>query len=253
MNRRGRRTIGIAQAAAIVSLVVALTTSCTKDNTPVGAQRSAGPQIVPVAAAVPVASPTPYDPYALYLHVGSGIVVANPALTPGHTIAGTTAATVCKPGFGLDSHRAKYKVRAAVYASYGVAWADRAKYQDDDLIPPELGGDNTQKNIWPMPLVAGPATPALKAALTTRLHTLVCENKLPLAAAQAAIAANWWAAYLKYAGVTVTLLAVTGKTCSPQGATAQSKNATPLVCAKAPTGVLEWTVVPPAPSAKKSP
>jgi hypothetical protein len=245
MRRHGRPTIRIAQAAAIMSALVALT-SCTKDNTPVGAQRSAGPQIVPVAAtaAIPVASASPYDPYALYLHVGNGIVVANPAITPGHAVAGTTVATVCKPGFGIAAHRARYKVRAAVYASYDVAWSDRANYQDDELIPPELGGDDTQANVWPMPLAAGLATPALKAALTSRLHTLVCAKKLTLAAAQSAIATNWWAAYQQYANVPITPIAVTGKVCPLQGATAQSKNETPLLCEKTPTGILEWTVAP---------
>jgi hypothetical protein len=226
-------------AAALVGLA-----ACSHDHTPVGAQRSPGPRIVPVPAALAVAPPTPDNPFALYLQAADGVLVANPSITPGHAASGVTAALVCQPGYGASLRHADFGARAKAFADYGVPWGERKSYQLDNLVPVELGGDNSKANLWPMPLI-GRGSPTLKDALTTRLQALVCSSQLTLATAQAAIAANWWAAYQQYGGAKPVPNEVPGQKCAPVGATAQTKTGKPVACTNEPDGTPRWAVVPP--------
>jgi hypothetical protein len=229
-------------AAALVGLA-----ACSHDRTPVGAQRSPGPRIVPVPAADAVGSPTPDNPFALYVQAADGVLVANPSITPGHADAGVTAALVCQPGYGASLRHPDYGARAKAFADYAVPWSERKSYQLDNLVPLELGGDNSKANLWPMPLI-GRGSPTLKDALATRLHALVCTSKLPLATAQAAIAANWWTAYQQYGGAKPVPNEVPGQKCAPAGAIAQTKTGKQVACANEPDGTPRWAVVvPPSP------
>ena len=223
---------------------------CNRDTTPVGAQRSAGPKIVPIPAVAPVASPTPPNPFALFVKAADGVLVANPDLTPGHVVADATDVSVCAPGYGIDLRHVDYGPRAGMFADYGVPWSEHKQYQVDNLIPLTLGGDNSRANIWPMPL-SGPAGPDQKAALTNKLHDLVCSKKLSLAAAQTAISANWWAAYQQYGRPAPVVQEMPKAICAPVGAKAQTQAGKPLVCETTKGNRLRWQVV--APSASPSP
>jgi hypothetical protein len=78
---------------------------------------------------------------------------------------------------------------------YGYADTNPADYEEDHLIPLELGGHPTDpKNLWPEPLsdAAHPATK--KDGVENSLNTTVCAGLMTLAAAQAAIAKNWQSA-----------------------------------------------------------
>ena len=80
--------------------------------------------------------------------------------------------------------------------SYGLTGPASA-YEEDHLIPLELGGDGyAPGNLWPEPY-AGTGARA-KDQLENRLHELVCTGQLGLRAAQQAIAANWYLAYQQY-------------------------------------------------------
>jgi hypothetical protein len=58
----------------------------------------------------------------------------------------------------------------------------------DHLVPLELGGDpNDPRNLWVEP----GASPNPKDGVESKLHQLVCEGRVPLAAAQEAIADDW--------------------------------------------------------------
>lgn len=73
-------------------------------------------------------------------------------------------------------------------------------YELDHDISIELGGNPKDlNNLWMEPWngVYGART---KDKLENRLHTLVCNGKLPLKTAQHDIAADWVAAYQKYIG-----------------------------------------------------
>jgi hypothetical protein len=75
--------------------------------------------------------------------------------------------------------------------AYGYTDPNPADYEEDHLIPLELGGHPTDpKNLWPEPLTgAYPATK--KDGVENSLHTKVCSGLMTLLAAQASIAMNW--------------------------------------------------------------
>jgi hypothetical protein len=73
-----------------------------------------------------------------------------------------------------------------------------ADYEEDHLVPLELGGHPTDpKNLWPE-LYAGVNGARVKDQLEDRLKRLVCSGMVTLQEAQAAISTNWIAAYRKY-------------------------------------------------------
>lgn len=74
---------------------------------------------------------------------------------------------------------------------------DTSDYEEDHLVPLELGGSPTSvRNLWPEPYRGTGAR--AKDTLENTLHGLVCDGALPLRTAQHAIAANWWRAYQRY-------------------------------------------------------
>jgi hypothetical protein len=70
-------------------------------------------------------------------------------------------------------------------------------YEYDHLVSLELGGaPNDPRNLWPEP---GPS-PNPKDELEDRLHAMVCDGQITLAAAQAAIAGDWVSSYHRLIG-----------------------------------------------------
>jgi hypothetical protein len=63
-----------------------------------------------------------------------------------------------------------------------------SSYEEDHLIPLELGGSPTSpQNLWPEP----GATPNPKDAVENAAKYAVCDGRMSLVAAQQAIASNW--------------------------------------------------------------
>jgi hypothetical protein len=125
--------------------------------------------------------------------------VPDPALTPGEALPGVTAAQVCQAGWARAHRDVPEAERHAVFAAYGVPYAQRGGYELDHLISLELGGDNAQANLWPEPHDR-PGLPGsqTKDGIENRLHDLVCSGRLDLATAQHAIATNWQTALAAY-------------------------------------------------------
>ena len=74
---------------------------------------------------------------------------------------------------------------------YGYADTDLSHYEEDHLIPLEIGGHPTDPlNLWPEPLT-GPTGALKKDGLENSLHSKVCSDLMSLAAAQSIIALNW--------------------------------------------------------------
>jgi hypothetical protein len=72
-------------------------------------------------------------------------------------------------------------------AAYGDAGLVSA-YEEDHLIPLELGGSPTNpQNLWPEP----GASPNPKDDVETAANQAVCDGKMTLASAQRAMAGNW--------------------------------------------------------------
>ncbi len=75
--------------------------------------------------------------------------------------------------------------------AYGYADTNLADYEEDHLIPLEIGGHPTDpENLWPEPRTAiNGATK--KDGVENSLHNKVCSGLMTLAAAQVAIAKDW--------------------------------------------------------------
>ena len=129
-------------------------------------------------------------------------------LTPGAINAAATQddlpTTVCKSGW------AKSVRPPAVYTSalkiaqileYGYADRNPSHYQEDHLVPLELGGaPRDHRNLWPEPNTATLADGTMigskdKDALENILHAEVCAGRLALTDAQRMIAADWISAW----------------------------------------------------------
>ena len=128
----------------------------------------------------------------------------DPALTPGATLE-VTEADVCTPGYTEKVRDVPESVRHRVLDAYRAEYVPHA-YELDHLISLELGGSNSQKNLWPEPY--GILWNAhVKDALENRLHREVCGGRTSLAAAQKEISSNWIAAYQTHFHSSVPLTA----------------------------------------------
>ena len=119
-------------------------------------------------------------------------VLPNRALTPG-AVAEKTTAVVCHRSTRTVRPPESYTERLKIeqIAEYGYTDTRLGDYEEDHLIPLELGGNPTDpKNLWPEP--RGGAEPASdKDRVENALHAHVCAGKTTLAAAQSAIAIDW--------------------------------------------------------------
>ena len=85
-----------------------------------------------------------------------------------------------------------------VYASYGIPYPEPSgTYELDHLVPLELGGDNSNRNLWPEAAAPVPGFHQ-KDMLENYLHDAVCGGRMALADAQAGIASDWIFLYRQY-------------------------------------------------------
>jgi hypothetical protein len=132
----------------------------------------------------------------------------NPTLTPGAfnpaVTQATIRATICVSGWTAtirpsSSYTTGLKVQQI--GVYGYADTSTASYEEDHLIPLELGGAPADPhNLWPEPysitLANGsPAGAHVKDGYETALKRQVCAGTLTLAAARARIGVHWVHAY----------------------------------------------------------
>jgi hypothetical protein len=107
---------------------------------------------------------------------------------------GVGPARFCVSGYTRQVRNVSDSERYQVFAEYHVPYANHAAYEVDHLIPLELGGDNSIRNLWP----ERGSIPNAKDGLENELHNLVCEGRLSTATAQHAIATDWVAALQRY-------------------------------------------------------
>lgn len=82
-------------------------------------------------------------------------------------------------------------LKVAQIAAYGYADANPADYEEDHLIPLELGGSPTNSaNLWPQPRY-GSANATSKDRVENYLKAQVCNGALTLSYAQQQIASDW--------------------------------------------------------------
>ena len=91
-------------------------------------------------------------------------------------------------------------MKTQVFALYGIASHEPGEYEVDHLIPLELGGSNSIKNLFPQSFLTQPWNAHAKDRLENKLHAMVCKGEIDLNTAQQEIATDWVAAYKKYVG-----------------------------------------------------
>lgn len=120
-----------------------------------------------------VCTPGSYNPDVTQANIGSTICVS-----------GWTA-TVRPP----TSYTNPLKAQGII--DYGYSDTSMADYEEDHLVPLELGGaPRDPGNLWPEPYYGSP-TATSKDGVETKLKNAVCSGKVTLAAARSAIKTNW--------------------------------------------------------------
>ena len=129
----------------------------------------------------------------------------DPAMTPGAVDRLVTLADLCPVAHPTAQRDATTYQKNIVFGEYGIEREPDGNriggpYKVDHLISLDLGGSNDLKNLWPLSYSATPWNAHRKDALENRLHALVCAGAISLTVAQAAIGADWIAAYRTYIG-----------------------------------------------------
>src|SRR5262245_44193127 len=124
----------------------------------------------------------------------------DPVCTPGainpDVTQSTIGQTICVSGWTATvrpptSYTNPLKVQQI--AEYGYRDTNTADYEEDHLIPLELGGaPRDPHNLWPEPRNGASGTTAgSKDSVENRLKSDVCAGRVTLSAARKAIAADW--------------------------------------------------------------
>ncbi|GAA0400231.1 hypothetical protein [Streptomyces luteireticuli] len=113
----------------------------------------------------------------------------------------TIGSTICVPGWTKTvrpptSYTNRLKVRQI--AEYGYSDTDTSDYEEDHLVPLELGGaPKDPKNLWPEPRY-GDRPAQDKDVVENRLKRAVCDGRVGLEPARSAIAKDWTTALAKF-------------------------------------------------------
>lgn len=150
---------------------------------------------VPAGRSNPAQAAYAVTAYGSCHQVGTGkYVLPDPSCTPGVTNPSVTQAntgsTICRRGWTRtvrppQSYTDHLKIQQMV--AYGDG-APRASYEEDHLIPLELGGSPMDpRNLWPEPGRSGNPKDKVEAAA----NRAVCRGSMTLDAARQAISSNW--------------------------------------------------------------
>ncbi len=121
----------------------------------------------------------------------------DPKLTPGDVFENVTAEEVCIPGYATRNRKVSQTKKKRIHAAYGVPYPQpRGAYEVDHFIALELGGSNSEKNLWMQPCNPRPGCKE-KNRTANWLHREVCKKRITLREAQEAVRSDWYAVYLK--------------------------------------------------------
>ncbi len=141
-------------------------------------------------------NPAPTDPPAGRAHCKRGRL-PDRSCTPGAVFRNVGRGKVCTPGRARRVRNVPQSVKRSVYARYGVRKHRRGRWEIDHLVPLELGGSNSVKNLWPEAASPRPGFHE-KDRLENALHARVCKHTMSLRRAQHLFERNWVAAYRRY-------------------------------------------------------
>ncbi|WP_022797626.1 HNH endonuclease [Thermus islandicus] len=146
---------------------------------PGSAPKGLGPGAIPVTGEAQILKPP---------------LLPDPAKTPGDVLT-QDPQVVCVKGYSRQVRNVPPALKRAVYRAYGIEKAPGEDWEVDHLIPLELGGSNSVRNLWPQAGFTRPWNYHVKDRLENALHHLVCRGELPLPLAQRAIAKDWIATF----------------------------------------------------------
>lgn len=189
MTRR-RVAVGFLVIVGLVALGVGLALALDSFDTP---------QARPVVALgsptpTPQAAPSPVSRGRCHSVAGLPDPTCTPGLADPRVTQANVLATICVSGYTTrvrPPSRYTDALKTQQIKAYGYSDTRLADYEEDHLIPLELGGHPTDpRNLWPEPR-AGDHGAAMKDRLENSLHAMVCSGAMTLVAAQAAIATDW--------------------------------------------------------------
>ncbi|HEV2162669.1 MAG TPA: hypothetical protein VGR52_10630 [Stellaceae bacterium] len=144
---------------------------------------------------------------SISLAVAQAPIRPDPSRTPGAINPDVTQAniyeTICVRGWTRSVRPPEeytYRLKREQLREWNYADQQTRDYEEDHLIPLELGGNPTSpQNLWPEPW-HGPWNARVKDELENYLNEQVCAGRMSLEEAQKEIAGDWVAAYRKYLG-----------------------------------------------------
>jgi len=206
--RKFARVLAVISGAFVLPVVMAAVSACSDSNPAQHRQdTTAGSTSEQPRPSVNTSSAVAHRHHHHH-HRGSGAVVTgcharnqhklpDRHCTPGavnqHVTQANIASTICRAGW-TDSVRPDESYTEALKIRqihrYGYANTDPSSYEEDHLIPLELGGSPASpENLWPE--YDGGQIPNPKDSVENALNNAVCDGTVSLRAAQYAIAVNW--------------------------------------------------------------
>ena len=147
------------------------------------------------------------DPQVSSVRLGPPDIYPDPVRTPGAIDPDIAQANIneniCNPNWSTRSIRppAHYtdQLKREQIREFGYADTNPRDYEEDHLIPLELGGNPTdRKNLWPEPFVTSIPDGGAhsKDRVESHLHRQVCSGDIALEEAQREIATDWYRVYV---------------------------------------------------------
>ncbi|MEU6216402.1 hypothetical protein ABZ845_02600 [Streptomyces sp. NPDC047022] len=106
----------------------------------------------------------------------------------------TIGSTICVSGWTSTvrpSTSYTNALKAKGITDYGYSDTNMSDYEEDHLVPLELGGaPKDPGNLWPEPHYGSP-TASTKDGVENKLKNAVCDGRITLSAARSAIRTNW--------------------------------------------------------------
>ena len=181
---------GCGPRAATPAASTAGASTSVPDGPPAPAPSAAAPRLHVVRAQKHVLDDEHLHPGQCHLRQTPAGPLPDPACTPGAidpaVHQSNIRSTICRPGYTATVRPSASETdRWKRVAQKACGLPGPGEY--DHLVSLELGGTNSTSNLWPEP----GSIPNAKDAVENRLHKEVCSGRLPLAAAQQAIATDW--------------------------------------------------------------
>jgi len=128
------------------------------------------------------------------------------ACSPGAVFTDATVAQICVSGYTKTVRNVPTSLRKKVFAEYGIALpVPFGSYENDHIIPLELGGSNDIANLFPESAQPVPGFHE-KDVVENYLNQEVCAGRVALPVAEQQIATDWIAVYDKLSPEEITAL-----------------------------------------------